>query len=113
MPSLANPKYSPGGTMPRMLMLEYEREVLGFYLSDHPALEWKRETTEKWNDISAVRQLSNKSDVSIIGLLTNVKRIRTKKGRRWLSWKYRMTQAPSLVLYSPNNIPPSMHFSTK
>ncbi|MEK3933903.1 DNA polymerase III subunit alpha [Sporosarcina sp. FSL W7-1349] len=80
MPSLANPKYSPGGTMPRMLMLEYEREVLGFYLSDHPALEWKRETTEKWNDISAVRQLSNKSDVSIIGLLTNVKRIRTKKG---------------------------------
>ncbi len=40
--SIASPKYSPGGTMPRMMMLEYEREVLGFYLSEHPASEMKK-----------------------------------------------------------------------
>ncbi|MFS0574868.1 DNA polymerase III subunit alpha [Sporosarcina sp. 179-K 3D1 HS] len=80
MTSIASPKYSPGGTMPRMLMLEYEREVLGFYLSEHPALEAKRTTDQKWKDILSIHQMANKTSVSIIGLLANIKRIRTKKG---------------------------------
>lgn len=80
MPSLANPKYSPGGTMPRMLMLEYEREVFGFYLSEHPALERKRGSGQNWNDISSIQQMANKANVTVLGLVANVKRIRTKKG---------------------------------
>ena len=42
MHSIARPKYSLAGTMPRMMMLENEREVLGFYLSEHPAQEIKK-----------------------------------------------------------------------
>ena len=51
MHSIASPKYSPGGSMPRMMLLEYEREVLGFYLSEHPAAEIKKTSAEKFNDI--------------------------------------------------------------
>ena len=34
--------------MPRMKMLEYEREVLGFYLSEHPASEVKKMSMKKF-----------------------------------------------------------------
>ena len=36
-----------------MMMLEYEREVLGFYLSEHPAAEIKKTLDGKFNDISS------------------------------------------------------------
>ena len=36
--------------MPRMMMLEYEREVLGFYLSEHPAAEMKKAAGGEFND---------------------------------------------------------------
>jgi len=80
MSSIASPKYSPGGNMPRLMMLEYEKEVLGFYLSDHPAVEVKKQDDDSFTDISAVEKISERSFVRIVGLITEIKRIRTKKG---------------------------------
>ena len=78
--SIASPKYSPGGTMPRLQMLEYEREVLGFYLSEHPALEMKKAAGGNFNEISSIGVLPDRAAVKLIGLITDIKRIRTKKG---------------------------------
>jgi len=80
MHSVASPKYSPGGTMPRMMLLEYEKEVLGFYLSEHPAAEIKKTFNEKYNDVSSLSEKKDRDPVTIVGLISEIKRIRTKKG---------------------------------
>lgn len=78
--SVAKPKYSPGGSMPRFAMLEYEREVLGFYLSEHPALEMKKTLGEKMVDLVLVPDVKERSMLKVAGMIREVKRIRTKKG---------------------------------
>lgn len=78
--SIAKPKYSPGGTMPRLAMLEFEREVLGFYLSEHPAVEMKKMIAGKTVDLADIPKVQARSLVKVAGLILEVKRIRTKKG---------------------------------
>ena len=78
--SVAKPKYSPGGSMPRFAMLEYEREVLGFYLSEHPALEMKKMLQEKVVDLVLVPEAKERSMLKVAGMIREIKRIRTKKG---------------------------------
>ncbi len=78
--SVANPKYSPGGTMKRLTLLENEREVLGFYLSEHPAVEMKRRMQERYLALSEVDKMNDRTFVKVVGLLIDIKRIRTKKG---------------------------------
>ncbi len=78
--SVANPKYSPGGTMPRMTLLEYEKEVLGFYLSDHPAAELKKSLEEHVDSVYEISSMKDNTNVTVVGLIIETKRIRTKKG---------------------------------
>ncbi|WP_339250981.1 DNA polymerase III subunit alpha [Sporosarcina sp. FSL W8-0480] len=78
--SIAQPKYTPGGTMPRFAMLEYEREVLGFYLSEHPALELKKNLDGQIVDLVDVPNMRERSMARVAGLIREIKRIRTKKG---------------------------------
>ena len=78
--SIASPKYSPGRLMPRMVMLEYEREVLGFYLSAHPAEEIKKSSINQFTDIASIDRIGDRGFIKVVGLITEIKRIRTKKG---------------------------------
>ncbi|QNK89733.1 DNA polymerase III subunit alpha [Sporosarcina sp. resist] len=78
--SVASPKYSPGGTLPRMTLLEYEREVLGFYLSEHPAAEVKKAAGGGFHTITSIDGIPDRAYVKMVGLITEIKRIRTKKG---------------------------------
>ena len=78
--SIASPKYTQSGTMPRMVLLEFEREVLGFYFSEHPAFELKKESKEKFNEVSAISTMADRKSIIIVGLITEIKRIRTKNG---------------------------------
>ena len=76
----ASPKYSPAESQERMEMLESEKEVLGFYLSDHPAAEMKKAMGGGFNAISTLTTVKDREQVKIAGLVTTIKRIRTKKG---------------------------------
>jgi DNA polymerase-3 subunit alpha len=78
--SVASPKYSPCGTMPRMMLLEYEREVLGFYLSEHPTAEVKKAVGGGYHNIISIDTIPDRTYVKLAGLITEIKRIRTKKG---------------------------------
>ncbi|WP_342510672.1 DNA polymerase III subunit alpha [Sporosarcina sp. FSL K6-1522] len=78
--SIASPKYSPGAVLSRMTILEYEREVLGFYLSEHPAMEAKKSLGGGFSDISLIGTMADRGNVKIVGLIRDIKRIRTKKG---------------------------------
>lgn len=78
--SIASPKYSPEIPITRMQLLEYEREVLGFYLSEHPTAEVKKTISEPITDIQEITDLETRKPVQIVGLITEIKKIRTKKG---------------------------------
>lgn len=66
-------------TMTTQEKLQYEKEVLGFYLSEHPLEKWRKEievnsTTHELNE-----QRVN-SYVKMLAIVEEVKQIRTKKG---------------------------------
>ncbi|WP_318614229.1 DNA polymerase III subunit alpha [Sporosarcina sp. YIM B06819] len=74
------PKYSPAESQNRMEILESEKQVLGFYLSDHPATEVKKAAGGGFNAISTLATSKDREQVKMVGLITDIKRIRTKKG---------------------------------
>ncbi|MCB0422397.1 MAG: DNA polymerase III subunit alpha [Bdellovibrionales bacterium] len=63
--------------------LANEKEVLGFYLSEHP-LEGMLEITRKWTtgDILSLKEAKAKSTVRVLGLVSGLREIITKKGTR-------------------------------
>lgn len=77
---VASPKYTPGGTLNHMQLLEYEREVLGFYLSEHPTAVMKKTFHQPVHAIFNLHGQKPSTAVRVIGLILSIKRIRTKKG---------------------------------
>lgn len=76
----SHPKYNPGGTMNRLTVLAFERDTLGFYLSEHPIEELKRNTADLIQPISSLLDLRPGAKVKCMGIILSIKRIRTKKG---------------------------------
>ncbi|MCB0378089.1 MAG: DNA polymerase III subunit alpha [Bdellovibrionales bacterium] len=72
-----------GKPWPRMTRLTYEKEVLGFYLSDHP-LNGLENICKVWANttVDHLTNLENKSKVTLAGMVTTFKEIITKKGTR-------------------------------
>ncbi|MDE4083902.1 DNA polymerase III subunit alpha [Planococcus maritimus] len=78
--SFMKPKYTKAEPMPDGLKLDFEKEALGFYLSTHPV---EREKEQRNKAYTALNELSKKKDrerVEALGLVEDVRRIRTKKG---------------------------------
>ncbi len=67
----------------KALSLANEKEVLGFYLSDHP-LKGMEALLGRWvsGTVTSVRELEKKSKVQIVGLIGSMREIITKKGTR-------------------------------
>lgn len=67
----------------RMQKLAFEKEVLGFYLSDHP-LKGLENLVRPWTKltIEGLKTQEPKSEVTIVGLMSTLREIITKKGTR-------------------------------
>ncbi|HVX92958.1 MAG TPA: OB-fold nucleic acid binding domain-containing protein, partial [Candidatus Dojkabacteria bacterium] len=68
---------------PTHLILQWEKDLLGLYFTSHPLNNLQEFFAEK--GVTPIRQLKEKKPGSLIvlgGLITNVKRITTKKGER-------------------------------
>lgn len=73
------PKYKEGSVIPEKLKLQYEKEVLGFYISAHP-LEKLRPQIRTSHTVQSLKETRDGAFVSMLGLVVNVKQTRTKKG---------------------------------
>lgn len=79
--SFGKPKYIKKEPMPDMMKLQYERETLGFYMSSHPVGRWKETlNVALLNDIQDIVFKKSGSGVIIVGMIEEIRRIRTKKG---------------------------------
>lgn len=76
----SQPKHAAGQPINQLTILDFEREVLGFYLSEHPVEQLKRQVTEPIQAIIALKELRQGTNVKCLGLIVSIKQIRTKKG---------------------------------
>lgn len=78
--SFMKPKYTKASEMPESLKLEFEKEVLGFYLSKHPIEREKEQRKKSYNSLKSLKTKRDREAVNVLGVLEDIKRIRTKKG---------------------------------
>lgn len=80
--SFGKPKYMQAEPMPRKEMLQHEKDSLGFYISTHPIVEAR----SYWQEVNAtcreLKQMREGTYVKMIGMIEEVKVIRTKKGEQ-------------------------------
>ncbi len=74
------PKMNP---WTRSIRLAFEKEVLGFYLSDHP-LKGFDHLVKLWhmNEVKSLASKEKKTKVQILGMVSSIREIITKKGTR-------------------------------
>ena len=66
---------------PESQLLSFEKEVLGFYLTSHPLIRYQGDIRElTTTDTETLAGMANGTQVSIGGLVAEVKEISTKKG---------------------------------
>lgn len=64
--------------------LEWEKELLGLYISEHPLLVYKHALEGKTTPLSDLFDMRSGSPVRVLGIVTKCKRIPTKSGERML-----------------------------
>ncbi|AQQ52810.1 DNA polymerase III subunit alpha [Planococcus lenghuensis] len=74
------PKYTKASLMPDRVKLEFEKEVLGFYLSEHPLEQEKQKRGRNFLPVNKIRNCRNGQAVTVLAMVLDVKQIRTKKG---------------------------------
>ncbi|MGB2992652.1 MAG: DNA polymerase III subunit alpha [Paenisporosarcina sp.] len=78
--SFGKPKYVKNTEMPELIKLQFEREILGLYMSNHPVERLKKELKLQVSAIQDIKNEQNGRSVVIIGMIEEIRRIRTKKG---------------------------------
>lgn len=78
--SFMKPKYTKAEPMPDGLKLDFEKEALGFYLSTHPVEREKEQRNKAYIALNDLPKKKDRERVEVLGLVEDVRRIRTKKG---------------------------------
>ncbi|MTD29580.1 DNA polymerase III subunit alpha [Planomicrobium sp. YIM 101495] len=78
--SFLKPKYAEASPIPEELKLDYEKESLGFYVSTHPVEREKKIRGNAFADLKDIRSMRHQQQVKVLGMVEEIKRIRTKKG---------------------------------
>lgn len=60
--------------------LSFEKKVIGFYISGHPLKAYKKELANRVQTISSLIELSTKDKAKVAGVISNIKRKKTRNG---------------------------------
>lgn len=77
--NVGKPKLGAAEPLSQQQKLQYEKEVLGLYLSEHPLTKW-RTTVQTTATVYNLKQQRDGQYVKMLGVTTEIKQIRTKKG---------------------------------
>ena len=78
--AFGKPKYNEMSPMPEKIKLQFEKEVLGFYFSDHPIVKVRPHFPEVTATIDQLPKLKGNAFVKMIGFVNNMRQLRTKRG---------------------------------
>nr|WP_232337038.1 DNA polymerase III subunit alpha [Lysinibacillus timonensis] len=76
------PKYVDAEPIPLKMKLQFEKEVLGFYLSEHPVTIVRNSMNDVNANTKVIRQANANRYVKMVGIVESIRQIRTKKGER-------------------------------
>lgn len=76
----SKPKYTPAGDLDLLAQLAFERETLGFYLSEHPVEQLKRTAHKAPVPLAEADGTAQGARIDCIGMISSIRKIRTKKG---------------------------------
>lgn len=79
--AFGKPKHVQVEPIPEKMKLQFEKEVLGFYLSEHPVTKL-RKSIQTSGTIQQIKQMSANSYVKVVGVVENIRVIRTKQGHQ-------------------------------
>lgn len=77
--TFGKPKHGFAEPIPEKMKLQFEKEVLGFYLSDHP-ITLVRQMVKTTATTKDLKSLPNDHFVSVLGSIVDIRQTRTKKG---------------------------------
>ena len=80
--AFGKPKYVEANPIPQKEKLVFEKEVLGFYLSDHPLTEIRKQRGLQLPLIQQCEKMRDGSYVLLLGQIEDVRVTRTKKGEQ-------------------------------
>lgn len=66
--------------MPAKIKLQFEKEVLGFYLSEHPVSMERKKCKKPILTINTLKNTKPNTFVKVLGLVENIRQIRTRNG---------------------------------
>lgn len=78
--AFGKPKYNEVTPMPEKIKLQFEKEVLGFYLSDHPIVKVRAQFPEVTTTVQSMTKLKENTYVKLIGFVSEIRQLRTKRG---------------------------------
>ncbi|WP_274307715.1 DNA polymerase III subunit alpha [Solibacillus daqui] len=78
--AFGKPKYVEMSNVPEKEKLQYEKEVLGFYLSDHPIIRMRPQFQQTNANVQSLQTLKDNSYIRIIGIVSEFRQLRTKRG---------------------------------
>ncbi len=101
-PTLNAPELPPIAEWEARHALALEKEALGFYLSGHP-LDRNLETLEKFTNANAIsiKELPDEAPVRIGGLISGIRRLRTKRGDQMAFVQIEDLQGPTELIVFP------------
>ncbi|ATP41438.1 DNA polymerase III subunit alpha [Solibacillus sp. R5-41] len=74
------PKHNEVPPLSEKIKLQFEKEVLGYYLSDHPLVKIRPEYPEATTTVKMLTMLKDNTYVKMIGFVNEIRQLRTKKG---------------------------------
>ncbi len=77
--NVGKPKLAVTEPLSQQERLQYEKDVLGFYLSEHPLTKWRTTIQVSATTYNVNRQRDGQY-VKMLGITSEIKQIRTKKG---------------------------------
>ena len=86
---------------PSRQLLNFEKEMLGLYISGHPLLEYEG-TLSKFNSISSLADIDDKATVNIGGIITGIKTIYTKKDQQMCFVNFEDIESSIEIVVFPN-----------
>ena len=74
------PKHAKASPISEKLKLQFEKEVLGLYISTHPVQRVKQEQQIQSITADIIRHMTGGQYIKMVGMIAAIKQIRTKKG---------------------------------
>lgn len=102
-------RLEPSDLLDKKQKLNWEKEYLGLYVSDHPMSEMESDLTDLAASCVTLKNCVNNTEVRVAGVITSIKKIQTKKGDSMIFARIEDSGGGVEVLVFPKTLEQNIH----